>query len=223
MATINERMAYCVALPSDVCPTSSIDSPRYLALVDDEHLGVHVLGLHVPYFHGWALLRYLCIERARNTVDGMLRVRGATCTPETYLARWRAAVESPIAIGDVPTLLGHTPVAVFQWQQTPSLAAKRPNWVEPPFPCFGALLEAHQSTLQSDVPGSGHLSRLEIDLSVPHGARDAWWADDFLGESTEAELVLCRRIEMRPADAMAHHRLINPTTDRTSSASVALF
>lgn len=219
MPHINELQVVCVQLPSDVCPTASVESPRLLAIVRDDDRPSTVLGDGIPFIPPYQLIREVCRRRAVLTVDDRLLVHGRRITPEAYLQRWRCALAQAVPIDRVPAQLAFRPVAVFVWRHTDAQRRIKPQWIKPPYASFGELLDAHcQHTKVSIVDGQP-LVRLEIDLTAPQGARDAWWADDYLAYRSDRIALNFIGIELRHPDSTL---LIQATTaDRHPQPAVA--
>lgn len=183
MSYIDETNLVCVKLPADVCPTSSSDSPRYLSLIFERDAQPRALGSGMAFEPHYAVISRACLERATFTVDGSLRVKGKRIEPEAYLRRWRAALESAIGIEQLHQRCGLHPVAQFFFKPSADLLARKPRWVAPPFQTLGALIDIHRSNVKCF--GSGGYSLLQIDLAARHGARDAWWLEDWLEPKPE--------------------------------------
>ena len=73
---INEVDAFCIAMPPDLCPFTSADHLRYLAVVGSDAglegrtIEYRVLGRGIPTEPATTLIRRVCAERAIDTVDG---------------------------------------------------------------------------------------------------------------------------------------------------------
>lgn len=219
MPYINELQVACAQLPPDVCPTASADSPRFLAIVRDEGQPATVLGEAIPFIPPYQLIGEVCRHRAVLTVDDRLLVHGRPITPEAYLQRWRRALAQAVPFDRVPVQLAFRPVAVFVWRHTDAQRRLKPHWITPPYASFGELLDAHcQHTTVSIVDGQPQV-RLEIDLTAPQGARDAWWADDYLANRSDRVAPNFIGIELRHPDATL---LIHASTaDRHLQPAVA--
>jgi hypothetical protein len=204
---INELDAFCIVLPPNLCPFTCPDHLRYLAISGTEaqpfaheRIQYRAVGTGLPMEPPSALIRRICSERAIDTVGGMLRVEGLEISPESYLKRWRNRLAQPITPEQLALSKQLQAIAIFEWRHTEAIGDRKATWRDPPFATFGDLLAARgfpgvvESTLMS-----AKVSRLEIDLSANNGARDAWWADDWLSALSQGETVLTRRIEVRPA------------------------
>lgn len=197
MAAINELDAFCVSLPHGVSPFAGPNNEMFLPVVNDELVGPHTQGSHLPIEPDWAIVRKICRERAVMTVDRSLLVNGAPISPEDYIRRWRARLENPVPVSRLALDKGLRAVAVFQWRHGPDVADRKASWVNPPYQRFGDLLAAH-GFLTEAIPAVSpelHLSTLKVDLAAPDGCRTAWWADDFLSSSAVQDRVVCRRVE----------------------------
>lgn len=196
---LNELDAFCVVLPADLCPMTSRDHLRYLAVVNDEGVGHHPLGRGLSFEPATWLIACICRERAIDTVDASLLVDGRQITPEKYLQRWRALLEQPVAVRELGERKRLQAVAIFQWRHSAALAARKATWVTPPCATFGELLHAHGcnslATCELDPPA---VTTLEIDLAMPAGARDAWWVNDYLSCISQGDQVITRHVELRP-------------------------
>jgi hypothetical protein len=195
---LNELDAFCVVLPADLCPMTSRDHLRYLAVVHDEGVGHHPLGRGLPFEPATYLIACICRERAIDTVDAGLLVDGRRITPEKYLQRWRALLKQPVAVHELGERKRVQAVAIFQWRHSPALAARKATWVTPPYATFGELLQARgclsTATCEVDPPA---ITTLEIDLAMPAGTRDAWWVNDYLSSISQGDQVITRHVELR--------------------------
>ena len=196
----NELQAICVQLPPDVCPTASAGSPRFLAITQDDDQPASVLGSGIPFIPAYQLIWQVCRHRAVLTVDSRLRINGRAITPEAYLQRWRSALAQAVPIHHLPAERALRPVAVFVWRHTDAQRQIKPRWITPPYVSFGELLDAHGQHITMSIAEGHPLTRLEIDLTAPHGARDAWWADDFLAHRHGCAAPECIGIELRQPD-----------------------
>jgi len=195
---VNELQAICIRLPPDVSPTSSPDSPRYLCIARHADRPACVLGDGLAYCAHYQLIESICGTRATLTVDGQLRVSGRRVTPEAYINRWREALAKPVPIDRASSSLWLVRVAVFEWQHSVALNQAKPRWINPPCSRFGALLDAHGDQLVIAPVDGVVRAQLQIDLTRPNGARDAWWVADFLGYgSTRATAAPRIAIELR--------------------------
>ena len=131
------------------------------------------------------------MERATLTVDGSLRVKGKRIEPEDYLRRWRAALDSAIGIEQLHLRCGLHPLAQFFFKPTADLLARRARWIHPPFETLGALLDLHKPNVHQvyQVLGTDRVSSMHIDLAARHGARDAWWLEDWLEAKPEDSIL----------------------------------
>lgn len=191
MPYIDETDLVCVKLPADVCPTSSADSPRYLAIIFEQEAPPRAFGSGMNFQPKYAVISRTCMERATLTVDGSLRVKGKRIEPEDYLRRWRAALESAIAVEQLHQRCGLRPLAQFFFKPTADLLARRARWIHPPFETLGALLDLHKPNVHQvyQVLGTDRVSSMHIDLAARHGARDAWWLEDWLEAKPEDSIL----------------------------------
>jgi hypothetical protein len=197
--TINECGAFALLLPADVCPFSSVDSPMYLVVAENSDQVLQVVGKGIAFASHHQVIKDVCRWRAVLTVDGQLRVNGKVVKPEVYLKQWRNVLASATPVEQSVRFLRVRPVATFSWRHDTWRAELKPRWINAPYPCFSALLELHAERLQIKTPDDQRMSSLEIDLTTSHGARDAWWADDFLSRREDATLPSQIVIEFRPA------------------------
>lgn len=210
---INELDAFCIAMPADLCPFTAVDHLRYLAVVGNEaalpggSIEYRVMGTGIPAEPATSLIRRVCVERAVDTVDGTLRVQGARLTPEAYIQRWRQRLAAPLTLGELAVAKGLQTVAVFEWRHSEAIGQRKAGWVNAPFPNFQALLLALGQPPASGAHWQGELTRLEIDLAGEHGARNAWWVDDWLCALSQGDTVQTRRVELRPVPPTAQQPL----------------
>jgi hypothetical protein len=197
---LNEIDAFCVALPADLCPFTGQHHLRYLAVVDVEGVGHRPVGRYLPFEPSTYLIRTLCVERAVDAVDGTLIVRGQRVTPEAYLQAWRDRLAQPLSLLELAERKHLQAIAVFEWRHSAAIENRKATWVQPPYPTFGELLRARGCSCGAPChSGLPSIRRLEIDLAAPTGARDAWWADDFLSALSQDDQVITRRVDLRPA------------------------
>lgn len=204
---INELDAFCIALPPDLCPFTGPDNLRFLAISGaeappfaPERIQYRTVGTGLPMEPSKTLIRRICSDRAVDTVEGFLRVEGQMISPENYIKRWRTRLAQPVALEKLALSKQLQAVACFEWHHTAAIADRKATWRDPPYATFRELLAAHgfPELVESMLMNTG-VSRLEIDLAAVHGARDAWWADDWLSSLSQGDTVLTRRIEVRPA------------------------
>lgn len=204
MAAINELDAFCVVLPSNLCPFTSDAERRYLAVVNDESLSYRALGGQRPYFTRSGLIGHVCTERASDTVDRQLIVNGQPVRPEAYIERWRVRLASALTLDELATRKQLQVIAVFEWWHDATVEALEPSWSGPPFVNFGALLALHASDVRVlDRRLNGEIHGLQVDLAAHNGARDAWWAAEFLESRRLVDRVLQRRLLLRSLVATA--------------------
>ena len=105
--SINEIDRVAVLLPEG---TTFYNDKRYVAVAWDEDAQGNphgqVLGSNrrsLPFLARYELLSTLCSDRAKQTVDGSLRVNDQVITPERYLGLWRAAPTGRQPDGTVPS------------------------------------------------------------------------------------------------------------------------
>ena len=220
MSYINETEITCVKLPANVCPTSSVDHPRFLSIIRIQQSSLALLGTGLPFFPEYEVIARACRERAMLTVDGSLRVNARRIEPDKYLLRWRKALKKAVPISGVIVEFWRCPVAVLEWKHAELLEQIKPRWVEPPYRSFGELLQAHEAqvssfprradlsepedtganwsaTSEASATSGTSMRRLQIDLASPNGARDAWWAEDFLSDRAAANSKVSVRMELR--------------------------
>jgi hypothetical protein len=211
---INELDAFCIVLPPDLCPFTGPDHLRFLAVSGTEappfapeRIQYRPVGTGLPMEPPSALIRKICSERAIDTVGGVLRVDCGEITPEAYLKRWRTRLARPIALEHLALSKQLQAVAIFEWRHTALIGDRKATWRNPPYETFRELLAAHgfKETAESKLMDVG-VSRLEIDLSDANGARDAWWADDWLSALSQEDTVLSRRIEIKAVPQPAGSR-----------------
>ena len=209
---INEIDAFCIALPADLCPFTEPDHLRYLCVIghasaaNPNKVEYRTLGRGFSTEPASAVIRRVCSELAIETVDATRVVRGHPIPPEAYIERWRERLTGAIRLDRLVLDKELRAVAIFEWAHEPRFADKKPRWVKAPFESFGELLASRQF----EPAPAGYLTRLEIDLAEPNGARDAWWADDFLSAVDRAKNLVDVRIELRRT-----HRQEQPTHRHT--------
>ena len=215
MSYLNETDLVCVKLPPDVSPTSSEDSPRYLAIALNDDDSPRCLGTGLSFLPHYEVMARACMERAVLTVDGSLRVKGRRVEPDTYLRRWRAALKAAISLDQLPRRCGLHAVAEFRFVATDALLHAKPRWVNSPYLNLTSLLQAH---------GPNHNSRrgeasLLINLAARNGARDAWWANDWIvsSQASQAATPLVLRFKS-PADIQPLPWANAPVTDPLARA-----
>lgn len=202
MSAINELHALCIELPENTGPFSSADHRCYLAVVHDEDLGYRVLGRQHPFFSATGLMQHICAARAIDTVERMLLVQGRAVSPEAYIQRWRTLLARPRTLDQLAMHDRLRVGASFQWRRRPGQGSVKARWSQPPFVTFGELLQAHGCAAERQDDGNETLCELHVDLMQPLGARDAWWAFDFLRQPVWRDDVLRQRLEIAVGQAL---------------------
>ena len=203
MTTINELTGVVLRLPSGAYPLSGPTETYFLPLILEDGKAWQPFTTGIHWFYASSLISELCARRAHLCVDRRLTLRGRRTTPEAYLRHWRGALREAVDITLAPQLLRLRPIARFQF--TAATVSKTSTcWERPAFKNLGEVIDVHRATLtavpsglQFAAPGrstdegvataddNGRLQeadvlQLAIDLTQPHGPRDAWWVNDFL-------------------------------------------
>lgn len=228
----DETDLVCVKLPADVCPTSSADSPRYLAIIFEHDAPPRAMGPGMDFLPKYEVIARACMERAPLTVDGSLRVKGKRIEPEAYIGHWRAALDAAIGIEQLHQRCGLHPLAEFFIVPTTEVMAQKARWINPPFETLGALLELHRPNVRelsevlevSEVSpghqahGTAPVNSLQIDLTARHGARDAWWLDDWLARTPD--VCFLRLCTQRPDQLASIHQGAEPAQSKSPLAAI---
>jgi hypothetical protein len=199
MAQINEVELVCIKLPADVSPTSSADDPRFLSILLDEGQPPRPFGAGLPFLPRYETIGRVCTQRATLAVDGSLRVRGRCIEPDAYIRRWRQALADACSLEQLRDRIGLQLVADIDFEPTRDVLTAKPRWINAPYPTPAALAQAHGEHVQPRAAGSRRF-RMSIDLATPHGARDAWWLDDWVDPSHGASRLVIIRAA-RPGSA----------------------
>lgn len=96
-------------------------------------------------------------------------------TPERYLKLWRTAMATPLPVSELEARHGLRLLAVLEGQRE-MLKTSESRWEGYPFACLADMASVYGGVVEL---ADGRF-RLEVDLSLPNGARDASWADAFL-------------------------------------------
>lgn len=206
-AFIDEQAIAVLRLPLNASPQPH-GIPRYLALARDAGRPWRCLMPQIfdwPY--GSEIIQTVCVHRAVLTVDGRLRLARRQVTPETYLRRWRRAIETAGDITLWRTLNGVKPIARFKLDTCVLSSAELGHWRQDPYDLpsllnaivandTGVLIPGEAlghsgnvddgSLLESSdrsVPTALHLA---IDLTHPDGACHAWWTQLLLERVPQA-------------------------------------
>lgn len=186
---LNELARAVIGLPLDATLYSS---PHFVAIVWDDGptprpsiLGAEDTAL--PYFASYQLINRLCGDRAMRTVDGTLRVRQRTLTPEAYLGLWRAAMQAPLTPQELASRFSLKILVTLGAALAPARLASR-VWTSSPFESFLDFEAAYGSRFVLSPTASGASGfELTLDLCAPQAARDAFYGRALVTDRKDAE------------------------------------
>ena len=179
---INEIDRVAVLLPRG---TTFYNDQRYIAVCWDMDVQGNpcgqILGSNrrsLPFLARYELLNALCRDRAKQTVDGSLRVNDQIITPERYLGLWRAAIAHPVTAEQFTEQYGHlllvlrSPVDLLRGRRTP--------WASSPFRHFEDFEAAYRRRIEYHCTAGIENFEIALDLREPDAARDAFYAASFI-------------------------------------------
>jgi hypothetical protein len=146
----------------------------------------------LTFLEQYELLYALCEDRAQRCVGDQLAVDGRAILPERYLALWRTAIRDAVSAQDLLTLHGVRIIAVLAGPLSPLKGVKCP-WDPSPFATFDAFT-AHCGIRMRSQPEDGF--RVELDLTEPNAAHDAFYGESFLARIWKHPRVISR-LELR--------------------------
>lgn len=189
--TINEHARAAVALPVD---TTFYNDTQYIPITwdvraDDSAAPAEILFSkpgHLSYYPRYRLIDLLCGDRARQAVDGTLRVQGRMVTPEAYLGLWCAALAEALTPEQLAARCGLRLLVTLGAALEPVRTAKS-SWTSSPFATFAAFESLYgyrftQALMADGRPGF----ELTLDLRQPNAARDAFYAESLISHKAEA-------------------------------------
>ena len=189
--TINEHARSAIALPVD---TTFYSDTQFIPIAWDEpgdgsaprpDILFSKPG-HLPYYPKYQLIDLLCGDRARQAVDGTLRVQGQVVTPEAYLGLWRAALADSLTPVQLAARCGLR-LFVSLGAALEAVRAAKSSWTSSPFPTFEAFEVLYGERFTHGPTADGRSGfELTLDLREPDAARDAFYAESLISRKDDA-------------------------------------
>lgn len=217
LPALNEHARAAVALPEG---TTFYNDCQYILINWDSNGDEPLMPPSIlfskpdllPYYPKYRAIDLLCGSRARQAVDGTLRVQGAIVTPEAYLGLWRSALAEAMSPAQLADRCGlRILVTIGAALETARMA--KSGWSTSPFETFATFERAYGDRFTFAPMGDGSTGfEITLDLLEPDAARDAFYADSLISRNAAAAGYL--RTSLAPSDRSA--RLPPPMHSQTS-------
>lgn len=206
--TVNEHARAAVALPVD---TKFYNDTQYIPITwdvraDDSAAPAEILFSrpgHLPYYPKYRLIDLLCDDRARQAVDGTLRVQGRVVTPEAYLGLWRTALTDALTPEQLAARCGLRLLVTLGAALEPVRTAKS-SWTSSPFATFETFEGLYGDRFTRAPMADGRPGfELTLDLRQPNAARDAFYAESLISRNAETASYVRTWLSAEGADSSA--------------------
>ena len=200
---INEVARAVIALPDD---TSFYRDQLFISVAfdaGDENMTPEILGgsrSTLPFLAAYEIFSRLCGDRAMRTVDGRLQLGGEAVAPERYLTQWRRAIGQALSPSTFAQRHSLAAYAVLG-SRLEELRGERSCWRDSPFKTFAEFEERHCVRIDYPLDDQVQRFRVELDLRVPHAARDAFYLASLLSSARRpVDSTVCT--ELKAVDPM---------------------